>query len=576
MSFSQNEYSIAENYYRQAEYKKAIQYYQKLVNRNPFNSFYLKRLITCYQESNEFEIAKTYIEDALAINPNQTYWFVELGYNYQRQQKDSLAQTQYKKAIESIKSNPSIGGMTGRFFKENNLLDNAIAAYNLTIEFSENANFQFQLARIYGEKGDFDKMFTSYINLIDNNENYIGTVKRYASSYITDDANNSYNLSFKKALLRKSISNPKVVWNELLSWLFTKQSDYGKAFIQEKAIYQRKQEDLSSFFVLGDVAYNNKAYDSAKDIFTYTLEKSFTVEEKIEAQLFLLKIDVALKEENAQESFEKTLNLYGYSNQTIYIQKAYADYLTSTLNEPEKAKAVLEKALELANSKFEKARIKLKLGDVLVYTNQFNKALIYFSQIQTKLKNHPLAQQARFKVAETSFFKGDFTWAKAQLKVLKGSTSQLIANDAVDLFLIISDNEPRDSVSTGLKDFAKGRLFAYQNKNLQAIDILSSILKDYQGQNIEDEALLELGNLYVKTEQFEAAVTSYKKIIEINKTGVFVDDAYYFLAEVYRNHIKDLEKASEYYQKIIFEQASSIYLVEARKKFRQLRGDSIN
>jgi outer membrane protein assembly factor BamD (BamD/ComL family) len=45
---------------------------------------------------------------------------------------------------------------------------------------------------------------------------------------------------------------------------------------------------------------------------------------------------------------------------------------------------------------------------------------------------------------------------------------------------------------------------------------------------------------------------------------------------LYLNKLKDVEKAKEYYQKMIFEYPSSIYVVDARKKFRKLRGDEVN
>ena len=232
--------------------------------------------------------------------------------------------------------------------------------------------------------------------------------------------------------------------------------------------------------------------------------------------------------------------------------------------------------MSFSTSKFKAAQIKLKLGEVLVFTEKFNRALIYFSQVQSQLKNHPLAQEARFKVAQTSYFKGDFKWAKSQLKILKSSTTQLIANDAVDLFLTISDNEPKDSIPSGLIDFARADLLAYQNKNNEAILLYASLLKRYQGQNIEDEALFNQAGLYIKESLYEKAIENLLKIISINVDGILVDDSYYLLAEVYNDKIKDVQKASEYYQKIIFDKPSSIYLVNARKKYRKIRGDEVN
>jgi tetratricopeptide (TPR) repeat protein len=574
--FCQNSSSLAESYFREGEYEKASQIYESLEKNNPFNTRYLKRLITCYQETSNYEKAADLLQKKLLNNPSQHYLRIEIGYNFDRQQKTALAKKEYDFAVDAITSNPSLGGIMGRMFQQNNLLDYAIEAYSKTMRLYKNASYEFQIAQIYGEKGEFEKMFDSYTQLIDKDENYLGGVQRFTSRYINEDATNSNNIAFKKSLLKKSISNPKNVWNELLSWLFTKQKEYGKAFIQEKALFNRDPAYIETVFRLAKIAFENNDNTTAKKCFDFILEKTNFIEEKITAELYLLKIAVKTTAKNSASLFEKTLQEYGVNRNSLEIQLEFADYLTFKINNPSKAIEVLEKALLLSTSKFKNARIKLKLGEVLVFTGRFNKALLYFSQVQTQLKNHPLSQQARFKVAQTSYFKGDFKWAKSQLKILKGSTTQLIANDAVDLFLVISDNEPKDSIPSGLIDFAKADLLAYQNKNTEAIAIYSAMAQKYQGQNIEDDVLFNQATLYLKENQYENTISNLLKIISINAEGILVDDSYYLLAEVYKNKIKDTEKASEYYQKIIFEKPSSIYLVDARKKYREIRGDIIN
>ena len=574
--FCQNSSSLAESYFREGEYEKASQIYESLEKNNPFNTRYLKRLITCYQETSNYEKAADLLQKKLLNNPSQHYLRIEIGYNFDRQQKTALAKKEYDFAIDAITSDPSLGGIMGRMFQQNNLLDYAIEAYSKTMRLYKNASYEFQIAQIYGEKGEFEKMFDSYTQLIDKDENYLGGVQRFTSRYINEDATNSNNIAFKKSLLKKSISNPKNVWNELLSWLFTKQKEYGKAFIQEKALFNRDPAYIETVFRLAKIAFENNDITTAKKCFDFILEKTNFIEEKLTAELYLLKIAVKTTDKNSASLFEKTLQKYGVNRNSLEIQLEFADYLTFKINNPSKAIEVLEKALLLSTSKFKNARIKLKLGEVLVFTGRFNKALLYFSQVQTQLKNHPLSQQARFKVAQTSYFKGDFKWAKSQLKILKGSTTQLIANDAVDLFLVISDNEPKDSIPSGLIDFAKADLLAYQNKNTEAIAIYSAMAQKYQGQNIEDDVLFNQATLYLKENQYENTISNLLKIISINADGILVDDSYYLLAEVYKNKIKDTEKASEYYQKIIFEKPSSIYLVDARKKYREIRGDIIN
>ncbi|PWG05859.1 tetratricopeptide repeat protein [Polaribacter aquimarinus] len=575
ISYSQSDYLLGESYYREGEYEKATQIFKKLYNKSPFNTTYLSRLISCYQETEKFLEAENLLKSKIKRNAHQGYLYVYLGYNYERQQQKELAKTNYDIALNSIDKNASYGGIIGRVFKDYNLLDNAILAYKKTMAKNENANYSFQIAQIYGEKGDFKKMFESYIDLVDKNINYYNLVQRYTSRYITDDAENEANVLFRKTLLRKSASNPKDVWNVLLSWLFTQQKDYLKAFIQEKALYQRNPEELAAIFSLGKIAFENAAYDAAQQVFDFITNNSFLNEEKIDANLYLSKIAVATNNPETEALFQTLFKEFGKNTLTIKLQVEYADFLTFQKNQPEKAKQVLEEALRFSRSKFDKARIKLKLGDILVFTGKYNKALIYFSQIQTQLKGDELAQKARFKVAQTSYFKGDFTWAKAQLKVLKGSTTQLIANDAVELFLIITDNEPVDSIPSGLIQYSKAELLAFQNKTQEAIDTLNIIHQKFKGQPIEDEALFKQAKLYIKQKEFTKAIANFQKVIALNSEGILIDDAHYELAELYNNHLNNPEKASEYYQKIIFDYPSSIYLVEARKKYRKIRGDTI-
>src|SRR5690606_25577015 len=173
------------------------------------------------------------------------------------------------------------------------------------------------------------------------------------------------------------------------------------------------------------------------------------------------------------------------------LQIAYAKFLTFHKNMPEPAIGILHQCLELPLNNYGKSYIKSTLGDILVYDRQFNQALIYFSQIQRDLKNDVLGQDARFKVAQTSFYKGDFDWALTQLKILRGSTSQLIANDAMQLSLLISDNSLEDSTQTALKKYARADFLAYQNKKRDAVDLLEDILQNHKGEKIEDEALLK-------------------------------------------------------------------------------------
>lgn len=571
----QGEYILAENYFRNNQFNKAIQLYEKLVKKSPYNTTYLQRLIACYQETNNFIKAENLLKNKLHKQPNLTHINVLLGYNLERQHQLEKAQEYYNIAIKSIEKDVSYGEIIANTFKNYNKLDFVITAYKIIESKRPTANYGFQKAQIYGEKGDFKKMFDAYISLVDKNSNYVRTVKSYTAKYINDDSENENNILFKKALLRRSASNPKNEWNNLLSWLFTKQKEYKKALIQQKALYARNPNNLSKIKELGKIAYENNNFEQAKECFDFFIEKTNHPKEKFDAISMNLLIAIKTKQTDVENQFSTTFEKYGINSNTFQIQMVYADYLTFEKNKPKEAEKVLEKALSFAKTRYSKANVKLKLAEVLVYKGKFNKALIYFSQVQSRLKNHYLGQKARFKVAQTSYFKGDFDWAKAQLKVLKGSATQLIANDAAHLFLIISDNQPKDSMPTGLAKFAKADLLAYQNKNNEAITILDTVITNFKGQGIEDEALFKQAELFIKNKNINKAILNYNKIIAIDEKGILIDDVYYQMAEIYNNELNNTEKAKEYYQKIIFDYPSSIYLVDARKKYRKLRGDSV-
>ncbi len=572
---AQNDYLIAENYYRQGAYEKATQFYLKLYGKNKYNTTYLRKLISCYQETGNFLQADKLLRERIKQQPSQIYLNIFLGYNYERQQENEKAKEFYSKTLQLLEKDANYGGVVGRAFREYNLLDYAIKAYEKAMLKQPKANFSFQIAQIYGEQGNVEKMFQSYINMIDKNANYLKNVKRYISRYITDDNEDQNNILLKKTLLKKSISNPKNAWNQLLSWLFIQQKDFGKAFIQEKALYAREDKFLSRMKKLGEISFENKDYEIAQKSFDFFISKTTYPQEKIDGIYHKIQIAILQKKLGVEEKIQAIFEEYGKNKTTLPIQIAYADYLTFQKNQPEKAKQVLEEAMLFTTSKFQEAQLKIKLGDILVFTEQFNKALLYFTQVQTKLKGHTLAQEARFKVAQTSYFKNDFKWAMAQLKVLKSSSSQLIANDATELFLIISDNQSKDSIPSGLKRYAKADLLAFQNKNEDAIIVLNDVIIAFKGQPIEDEALFKQAKLFIEEAKFDSAIANLENIIRLKVDGILVDDSLYELAELYRTKLNQPEKASEYYQKIIFDHQSSIYLVDARKKYRKLRGEEI-
>lgn len=578
LTFSQSEQE-ALNYFNNGEFEKALISYQKLYDANKSNSNHLLKIIEIHQQLEQYNLA----EELLLFQINRTSnpeFLVELGYNFQLKKEQEKADENYNQAVLKIDENPIYGFNVARRFEKHALIDYAATVYERAMELRPETNFNIQLARIYGEQGKIERMFMSYADFIERNPAYILQSKRIFSEFISENGEDENNKLLRKVLLTKIQNQPNIIWNQLLSWLFIQQRDYNKAFAQERAIYKRQQETILGITDLAAITTNEGKSEIAKEILTFIINNAFNFETVLKAHKDLLELETkyALKKDYKviDQKYKALLEEFGMLPQTIDFQISYANFQAFNLDEADAAILFLKESLKINASKFLQAKVKLKLGDILVFQEKFNEALIYFSQIQTSLKNSPISQEARFRVAKTSYYKGDFKWAESQLKILKSSTSQLIANDALDLKLLISDNKFEDSLQTALKLYAKADLLAFQNKKESAILLLDKILIEHKTESIIDQALYKQAQLFESKQLYEKAGANYLNMIANYREDILADDAYYALAELYLNHLDQPEKAKDLYEQIIFNHEDSIYFVDARKKYRALRGDAIN
>jgi tetratricopeptide (TPR) repeat protein len=578
-AFSQNDEALAKNYFDRGEFEKALISYQNLYQEKKNNLNYFFRIIEIHQQLEKYDLAEILLKEK--INGQRDGQFlVELGYNFQLKGNQEDAEKYYNQAISQIETEPLFAYFVARRFEIHSLIDEAAIVYEKAMELRPESNFHRQLARIYGEQGKVDKMFNSYVNFIEVSPTFVHQAKRLFSEYITENGDDENNEHLRKALLRKAQLNPDIIWNQLLSWLFIQQRDYSKAFVQERAIFKRAPESLRGILDLARITIEQDEVETANTILNYVIENVMEPTIVLDAHKDLLEIGVkhALKDDysSIDEKYKNLLELYGRNVQTTNLQLSYAKFMAFYNNKPIEAIDFLKETLKTRTSRVQEARVKILLGDILILQEKFNEALIYYSQIQASLKNSIISQEARFRVAKASYYKGDFKWAESQLKILKSSTSQLIANDALDLKLLISDNKYDDSTQTALKLYAKADLLAFQNKTNEAITKLDVIIANHKTESIMDQALYKQARLFEELKDYTRAEANYLAIIENYREDILADDAYYRLAELYSNQLAQPEKAKEFYEKVIFDYADSIFFVEARKKYRALRGDAIN
>ncbi|WP_395061760.1 tetratricopeptide repeat protein [Flavobacterium sp.] len=566
---------LAQNYFDRGEFEKAQIAYDELLKSQPNNFNYFQKTVECFQQLSQFDKAEKAIQERLD-KYKQGNFLVELGYNFQLQKNQEKANKYYNQALDRIRKNANEVYQIAYVFERKALVEYALQAYQIATELDSKLNFNFQMALLYGQKGDIDMMIETFLIESYKNPQNLVMIQNQLSRFMIEDTDVAYNDALRKALLIRIQKTQDIFWNEYLSWYYVQLKDYGKAFLQEKAIYKRNPESFANIVNLGQLAIEENDETAATEILGFVLENTKDLDLLIRAHSYLMEMKI----KKAQPKDYGTINLeldnlikeFGVSPYTLSLLNLKAHFVTFNLKDAETGKTILKNVLEMPINREQIAETKMQLADILLFEEKFNQALIYYSQIESEGFNNPVGQMANLKIAKTSYYKGDFKWANHQLEVLKAASTQLIANDALDLFLLISDNTIEDSTQVALKKFARADFLLFQDKKQDALTAFQALLKENKGDAIEPVTLLRIGKIYESMGDTASALANYKQILDNFKECIYIDEALFYSAELF-NQLNDAEKAKPLYEEIITKHEDSIYYVTAQKKFRKLRGD---
>lgn len=573
---AQNE-QLALQYFDDGDFEKALTIFEESSQKQPSNFFFFQKIIECQQQLKQYDKAEEVIIKRKDKN-NQPLLLIELGYNYQLQKNTDKAEKNYDLAIQEVEKEPNYAYQVANSFEKKVLLEWALKAYETAQKKNPKLNFDYQSALLHGQLGKLDLMLQKLLDYSYANQENTALVQNQLSRFLLDDVDGAFANEIKKGLLLKTQKSQDVYWNKFLSWFFVQQKEYGKAFVQEKAVYKRNPDSFYNIVTLAKLAIDEKQNEEATSILTFVLENTDNLDLQIQAHHFLVSMEI----ESAIEKdylaidlkLQGLLKKYGITPFSLDLQILTAHFEAFYLKQTNLGKQLLQNALQLPLNIREESRVKMELADIMVYDEKFNQAILYYAQVEENLKNDVIAHEASFKLAKANFYKRDFDWTLQQVKNLKQSPSLLIANDAVELFLLIEDNSVEDSLRIALQDYAKADFQLYQKKNDEALQSFLTILQKHKGKSIEESTLFKVGKIYEEKNDYAKAIQYYQNILEQHKDGIYKDEALFFSAEIYRKHLLDNEKARSLYEKIVLEHPDSLYFTESRKQYRTLRGDS--
>lgn len=596
---------LAMQYYKDKEYDKAIALFEKIHAKKP-SSYTYYYYYSSLLELERYADAEKMVKKQIKNFPNVQRYKVDLGYIYERSGDNAKAEKNYQDILKNLQAKEYAVQELYSAFYSRMKIDHAIEAIQKGRRLLNNPQLlSKELINLYQYLHQTDNVIEEVLALVkdDNNQQYLDQAKTAIQNLLQDDEDNQKYNTVKTNLQKYSQKNPNNLnYLTLLYWINQLHKEYGEALVLAKAIDKRMKTEGIKTYELAGIAADNKDFETAIEALEYIISRGEDAHNYTLAKMKLLDVryqqlisssPVKLVDAmNLEKDFKKVLNENGIHSGTMDWIRKYAHLLAFYVNKPQEAIDLLNQAMNNTRDSREKNQYKIDLADVQLYMGNVWDATLNYSQVDKDMPNDALGNEAKYKNAKLSFYIGEFEWAKSQLDVLSAATSKLVANDAIYFSLLISDNQEEEeedeedadttyllfsnpSTNLPLKKYAEADFLIFQNKDDQALIELDSVITLSPFGTLVDDALYQKALIYIKQKNYLGAEALLKKIEESHGGELLGDDAVYKLAELYEYYLKDIPKAMEYYMKVIQNYSSSLYVIEARKRYRALRGDTI-
>jgi tetratricopeptide (TPR) repeat protein len=589
-AFAQNDYNTVNRLASQAkaneEWDKAREYYEQLYDQRAREDAFIN-LYDIYLKLEEYKEAEKLTKKHSRRNDDPRY-DIYLGYIYEYQQEADKAEEYFDEVIKDFEGEINQARILANQFMQFKLYNYAEQVYLKSQKKNKNDQlFRMELANVYALQGKTEEMVVKYLEVLHHNPSYIQTVQNIFQRVLHPDPEGSQMEMLRENVLRAVQAHPDSdILAELLIWLYIQEENFRGALLQAKALDRRSNENGKRLFNLGNLATANKQYVVAAEAFNYVislgdqspyyLKSRMQLVEVKKEQVFDAHKPTEAELTELENLYQKTIQELGRSAYTLDMIKGLANLKAYHLGKIDESVNMLLQAIEMNGiSPQDKARLKIELADVMLLQGEVWEASLLYSQVEKEFKYDQLGETAKFKNAKVFFYTGDFGWAQAQLDVLKGSTSKLIANDAMDLSLLITDNVGRDSIQEPLQLFARADLLIFKKDYEMALKVMDTIPKFYPSTSLKDDILFKKYEIAMANYQFEKAAGHLRALIADYSYDILADDALFYLAQLNEEKLDNEARAMELYKQLLTNYPASLFVVESRKRFRSLRGDEL-
>lgn len=577
--------TLAASYLQNGEYDKAAELYQALWEKSNYDISYYQPLYKSLLSQKKYSDLEKVVKKQIKRYEGVQQYLVDLGFLYSQIPDANKAKEQYDKALKELKPNEIAVRALAHAFEDYRLWDYVIAAYekgNKAIP--GGIYYSIELANAYMLKGDIANSVKNYLSYLDAYPEKMQGVKNIVQTSPASEALLGEMETQLYAKVQKAPGNEDYI--DLLTWVYIQNKDFEGAMLQMKALDKRKGENGFRVLNIARMAQSEGFYTDAISGYQYVVNKGVENSMYFSARTELLNCrkEKIAKDINYTQAdllalkgdYLSFINDNGKGMRTAQSMKELAELYGFYLHNIDSGVLLCQEIIALPGvSPQLKNQTKLSLGDFYLIEGDIWESTLVYAQVDKDEKDSPLGEEARFRNAKLAYFRGDFEWAQTQLGALKSSTSELISNDAINLSVFIIDNLGMDTIEIPMQMYASAELLMYQNKNEQALGTLDTITYLFPGHALYDDIEYTKAKIFVARKEFERAVPLLEDILKNYKSDLKGDDATFLLAELNEKYLNNKPKAQELYQSIITDYNSSILVIEARKRYRLLRGDKL-
>ena len=561
----------ARNLERLNRYEEAFNIHLRLYQRYPDNIQVLTGLERNLLQLERYEDLIQFLRDQLAGRPDDPSLLEKLGSALYKAGQQEEAERTWQRIITLNPDKPDSYEAVARQYLYNGLVDQTVETYLQGRErLGDPALFAREMANLYTSRMEQGKAAEEYIRLLESNPKQFAFVENMLSRFKEEGGEKDGVAAVLEEAVRSHPENP--LFRRLLGACYLRLAEPEDAFEQFLSVENIEQTGGATLLEFGDWSHREGFFAAAITSYQHLLEQypeSLLIPKAYQGLgQSLSKLG---RHREAITVFRRLKTEYPKSKEAEYGLFEIGRIQLKELAEPDSALIAFNELVSDGRHGSHYFEAIFLSGECHLVKNDLLQAERRYQQARDEAqKAPPVAEEAAFRMAEMKYFRGDFDGALKELgQTIQSYPRGMFTNDAIALMVFIEEN--RFFGDDPLKAFTMGALLERQGKADEAVSAYQRIGTYYPRSFVVDDAILRIGSIQRDQGNFEAAIETFRGLLEKQPDCDVCDEIQRSIGEIYELNLNDLPKAIEAYEELLSRYPDSLLYDATRKKIRELQ-----